>query len=119
MRQLSLFTIPPPTEKISTNLTSDYYPIHRWFNFIAGFSPGFVSRCIQESGLKSRETLIDPFAGLSTSLVQANIEDIHSIGFEPHPFFADISLAKLFPPTRQRQVDDIEQLIKSVKPYTG
>jgi DNA modification methylase len=93
MRQLRLFEYEPSKEKLPTNLTTNRHPIHRWFNFIAGFSPEFVSSCIQESGLTADEMLIDPFSGLSTSLVQANFHGICSVGFEAHPFFYDISLA--------------------------
>jgi len=69
-----------------------------WFNFIAGFSPEFVDQCIKSANLSSSDTVIDPFAGLSTTLVQASFNNLRSIGFETHPFFYDISLAKLFPP---------------------
>ncbi|CBN56725.1 MULTISPECIES: DNA methyltransferase [Kamptonema] len=106
-------------EKLSTNLTANRHPIHRWFNFIAGFSPEFVSNCIQEANLKSNEIIIDPFAGLSTTLVQANREGIQSIGFEVHPFFYDISLAKLFPPKGEQQINNIESICQSVRPYFG
>ena len=99
MRQLKLFEYESPREKLPTNLTTNRHPIHRWFNFIAGFSPEFVTWCIKETNLKASDVLIDPFSGLSTSLVQANIQGISSVGFEAHPFFYDISLAKLFPQT--------------------
>ncbi|WP_202895740.1 hypothetical protein [Iningainema tapete] len=118
MRQLRLFEDEPPKEKLPTNLTSDRHPIHRWFNFIAGFSPEFVTRCIQEADLKASEMLIDPFSGLSTSLVQANSQGICSVGFEAHPFFYDISLAKLFPPTCIQQVDEIKRICQFIEPNT-
>jgi len=106
--------------KLSTNLTTGHYPIHRWFNFIAGFSPEFVGQCLREAGLSSDDVLIDPFAGLSTALVQANFSGIPSIGFEAHPFFYDISRAKVYPPTKKRQIDDVEALCRlAVEPFAG
>lgn len=119
MRQLSLFSEGMRSEKLPTNLTTRQHPIHRWFNFIAGFSPEFVSRCIREAALGSNDILIDPFAGLSTALVQANLEGIRSVGFEVHPFFFDISLAKLEPPRCAREVDLMEALGKSVEAHAG
>jgi DNA modification methylase len=119
MRQLKLFEYESPREKLPTNLTTNRHPIHRWFNFIAGFSPEFVSWCIKEANLKGSDILIDPFSDLSTSLVQANIEGISSVGFEPHPFFYDISLAKLFPPTDIKQVDEIAKICQFVEPLTN
>ena len=32
-----------------TNLTTHRHPVDRWFNFIAGFSPEFVSSCIAKT----------------------------------------------------------------------
>lgn len=119
MKELSLFEFEDvlAKEKLPTNLTSNRHPIHKWYNFIAGFSPEFVSRCIKDADLKADEIIIDPFAGLSTTLVQANLAGFQAVGFEVHPFFYDISLAKLFPPTSQQQVNAIENLCQAVKPY--
>jgi hypothetical protein len=63
MRQLKLFEVSPSKERLSTNLTTNRYAIHRWFNFIAGFSPEFASWCIHEARLKKDGMVIDPFAG--------------------------------------------------------
>ena len=120
IEQPKLFGDAKTREKLSTNLTTRRHPIHRWFNFIAGFSPEFVSGCIDEAGLESEDVLIDPFAGLSTTLLQANFKGVRSIGFEAHPFFYDISQAKLFPPSDLQQVNTIESLCGSgVEPYAG
>jgi len=83
--------------------------VHRWYSFIAGFSPEFVSVCIHRAGGSSQDSLLlDPFAGCGTSLVEANLHGVTSIGFEPHPFFADMATAKLTFPTDQTQCDTIE-----------
>jgi len=103
-------------KNLPTNLTTNYHPIHRWYNFIAGFSPEFVSQCIQESALKQDEVIIDPFAGLSTTLVQSNLEGMNAIGFEVHPFFYEISCAKISPPNEE-QLNDIELRCQSIQPY--
>lgn len=117
MKQISLFEDALPKEKLPTNLTTNRHLIHKWYNFIAGFSPEFVSGCIKDAHLKAEEIIIDPFAGLSTTLVQANLEGFCSVGFEVHPFFYEMSLAKLFPPTRPEQVNTIQNLCQSVEPY--
>jgi hypothetical protein len=117
MTQLSFFSDSLSKHKLPTNLTTRKHPIHRWFNFIAGFSPEFVSSCVETSGLKEDGGyLIDPFAGMSTALVQANIEGVPSVGFEPHPFFYDISAAKLAPPD-SAGIDGIEGMCLSLDPF--
>ncbi len=118
MKQLSLFEEQIPEEKLPTSLTSDRHPIHRWFNFVAGFSPEFVSQCIRNAKLTKEDILIDPFAGLSTSMVQANLEGINAIGFEPNPFLFDLSQAKLFPP-HQEEIENIETLLLSLDLFTN
>jgi len=117
--QLELFPRTISKKKLPTNLTADHHPIHRWFNFTAGFSPEFVKSCIHEAGLKKTEVLIDPFAGLSTALVQANFEGISSVGFEPHPFFFDISQAKINPPKDCTAIEEIKTVLARVSPYNG
>ena len=102
--------------KLPTNLTTGKHVIHRWLNFIAGYSPEYVSSCIQEAGLSKKDILIDPFAGLSTSLIQARLEGIKSIGFEPHPYFYDMSLAKLIPFDNHYIIDHIESFLLNLKP---
>lgn len=117
--QLELFPRAISKKRISTNLTARHHPVHRWFNFIAGFSPEFVTSCIHGANLSKNGLLVDPFAGLSTALVQANFEGIRSIGFEPHPFFFDMSQAKIHPPYDCLAIDDIESRILKIPPYTG
>lgn len=120
MQQLTLLPDSKISGRLPTNLTTNRWPIHRWFNFIAGFSPEFVSQCIQEAGLvKGEGMLIDPFAGLSTALVQANFESVCSVGFETHPFFYDISLAKICPPSSTQNIDHIKSICYSVRPFAG
>ena len=96
-----------PDGLLPTNLTTYRHPIHRWFNFIAGFSPEFVRQCVDSADMRGGGRLIDPFAGLGTALVEANFLGMELVGYEPHPFFADIARAKLNPP---RTLADVAQL---------
>jgi|SRR5436853_2051198 len=117
--QTQMFTDIVPKNKLPTNLTTEYHPIHRWFNFIAGFSPEFVKFCIQDADLTRSHFLIDPFAGLSTSLVQASLEGIESIGFEPHPFFHDISRAKIDLNLTPLVINQIKSYLLQLQPFSG
>ncbi len=78
-------------EKLPTNLTANRHAVHRWFNFVAGFSPEFVEQnCPNQMGA----VILDPFAGCGTTLVVARTLGHKGVGFEPHPFFARIARAK-------------------------
>ena len=57
-----------------TNLRSNRHPIHRWANFIAGYSPEFVSECASDAGLNRCDVVLDPFNGLWTALTQALLD---------------------------------------------
>jgi DNA modification methylase len=114
MNQLTFFNDTLPKQKLPTNLTTRNHAVHRWFNFIAGFSPEFVSQCIEESRVNATDgVLIDPFAGMSTALVQANMDGVQSVGYEPHPFFYDISKAKIHL-TDTECVSEIQQVCESL-----
>ena len=77
--------------------------MHRWSNWIAGFSGEFarsaILRYAQDDGGgsngKSGFLVLDPFAGVGTTLVEANRLGLNSIGFEINPFAALVCRVKL------------------------
>ncbi len=81
--------------RLPTNTTTRFHRVHRWFNFIAGFSPEFVHQRCEIAGLKPGSILLDPFAGCGTSLVAAAERDLYAVGYDPHPVFNRICSAKL------------------------
>jgi DNA modification methylase len=82
-------------DRLPTNTTTRRHRIHRWFNFIAGFSPEFVHQCCTEANLHKHDMLLDPFAGCATSLVVACERGLLARGYDPHPIFGRIARAKL------------------------
>ena len=69
-------------------------PVHRWVPWIAGYSRHFVedaiSRYTSEPGV-----VLDPFAGVGTTLVEADLAGHEAVGFEINPYAAFASRAKL------------------------
>ena len=86
---------PVSKERLPTNTTTYRHPVHRWFNFIAGFSPEFMQLCLDRLDRRSPNVLLDPFAGCATALVAACQHGLEAVGYEPHPVFAKIGRAKL------------------------
>jgi DNA modification methylase len=88
---------PSPAEesgfKDPTFAVNKTLPIHRWVPWIAGFSSQFVKGAIKKY-LSSKGTVLDPFAGVGTTLVDAVIGGHDTIGFEINPYPALASRVK-------------------------
>ncbi|MBI2505648.1 MAG: site-specific DNA-methyltransferase [Candidatus Latescibacteria bacterium] len=69
-------------------------PIHRWVPWIAGFSRQFVQGAIARH-LKKKGTVLDPFSGVGTTLVEAVLSGHDAIGFEINPYAALACRTKL------------------------
>ncbi len=71
-------------------------PVHRWYRYSAGFSADWVRSLIHDrrSGPGSFSVL-DPFAGVGTTLLASEAERVQSWGFETHPFIHRVAVAKL------------------------
>jgi hypothetical protein len=73
-------------------------PIHRWVPWSAGFSAQFVQDAIEKYLPRSKRTqhvVLDPFAGVGTTLVEAIKSGNGTIGFEINPFAALVAAAKI------------------------
>jgi len=74
--------------------TNKSLPVHRWVPWIAGFSCDFVQDILRNH-LHKQGTVLDPFAGVGTTLVEATRLDHHAIGFEINPYAALACRVKL------------------------
>jgi DNA modification methylase len=97
--QPSLFDIPETgAEKAAFSdpafASNKSVPVHRWIPWIAGFSREFVQGAI-ERHLKKRGTVLDPFAGVGTTLVEAILAGHDAVGFEINPYAALACRTKL------------------------
>ena len=83
-------------EKKPTAMTANNHAIHKWFNFVAGYSPEYVEDVIQEYRTRNKSVgvIYDPFSGTATTNVVANSMGVKSIGVERNPFFFKIGRAK-------------------------
>src|SRR5437764_1195086 len=98
--------------RLPTNTTTRFHGLHRWFNFIAGFSPEFVHQCCEAAGLGSADILLDPFAGCATAPLVACERGMRAVGYEPHPVFLRIARAKLLPGDDLGRLDAIETALR-------
>jgi DNA modification methylase len=98
--QLHLFEKKKATEEKGTYFSDPSFasnktlPVHRWVPWIAGFSSDFVSGIIEQY-VDDEGTVLDPFAGVGTTLVEAMKSGHHAIGFEINPYAVMASRLKL------------------------
>lgn len=74
------------------------YPIHRWVPWVAGFSAHFVHDCLTAyipTERRDAAWVLDPFAGVGTTLLEAYLHGYNVIGFEINPYAVLATRSKL------------------------
>lgn len=61
-------------------------PVHRWVPWIAGFASEFVKNAIEGYLPKKKATVLDPFCGVGTTIVESILSGHNAIGFEINPY---------------------------------
>jgi SAM-dependent methyltransferase len=62
-------------------------PVHRWVPWIAGFSSEFAGDALARCA-GAAATVLDPFCGVGTTLVEALVRGHRAVGFEINPYAA-------------------------------
>ncbi|MBI2876370.1 MAG: site-specific DNA-methyltransferase [Candidatus Tectomicrobia bacterium] len=78
-------------------------PIHRWVPWIAGYSAAFVDDVLatyipRNAADEPPAVVLDPFAGVGTTLVQAMLRGYQTVGFEINPYAALAAQVKVRAP---------------------
>ena len=69
-------------------------PVHRWVPWIAGYSKHFVADALARFATRP-SLVLDPFSGVGTTLVEADLAGHEALGFEINPYAAFASRTKL------------------------
>ena len=72
-------------------------PLHRWVPWIAGFSASFVGGVLEAASDRNPQDIVvlDPFAGVGTTLVEAIDRGHDAVGFEINPYAALVCRTKV------------------------
>src|SRR6267378_8051334 len=68
---------------------------HDWYRFVLSFPAHLVRTYVDRFALDSKHTVLDPFCGTGTTLVECKKHAIPSVGIEPNPMAAFASRTKL------------------------
>lgn len=79
-----------PDAKTITNgnnsLSTEDRAFHNWYRFVLSYPPHLVRDYICDFNLDKNDILLDPFCGTGTTIVEAKLNKIKSIGIEANPF---------------------------------
>jgi hypothetical protein len=59
---------------------------HNWYRFVLSYPPHLVRDYIRDFCLCEDDILLDPFCGTGTTIVEAKLKQIKSVGIEANPF---------------------------------
>ncbi len=70
-------------------------PIHRWYQYKEGYSYRLVNKVLQSYPTPEEyQSVLDPFSGAGTTLIEAQAAGLTAVGIELNPFAALLSSAK-------------------------
>jgi hypothetical protein len=87
----------PPVFRDPAFMENRQVPVHRWVPWIAGFSSTFVEDCFSaflKKPSRRKCRVLDPFAGVGTTIVSALKAGHDAFGFEINPYAALACQAK-------------------------
>ena len=61
---------------------------HDWYRFVLSFPPHLVRQYLNEFQLTGDDLVLDPFCGTGTTVVEAKLRGIRSVGLEANRFAA-------------------------------
>ena len=76
-------------------LLSEDRAVHNWYRFVLSFPPHLVRDYLGRLGVGPTDTVLDPFCGTGTTLVECKKLGIASVGIESNPMANLASLVKV------------------------
>ena len=76
---------PRPAAPENNRMRAVDRPIHDWYRFVLSYPPHLVREYLQRFDVTSNSSVLDPFCGTGTTLVECKKLGIGSVGIEPNP----------------------------------
>lgn len=71
--------------RMANRLALEDRAIHDWYRFVLAFPPHLVRAYLGDFGMRPGQTLLDPFCGTGTTLVEGKKFGCNVLGFEANP----------------------------------
>jgi SAM-dependent methyltransferase len=81
--------------RASNRLQAQDQAVHNWYRFVLSFPPHLVRDYLERFRVRSTESVLDPFCGTGTTLVECKKLGIPSVGVEPNPVACFASQVKI------------------------
>ena len=69
--------------------------VHHWYRFVLSFPPHLVQNYLDRFGVEPENTVLDPFCGTGTTLVECKKHGMGSVGLESNPIAHFASAVKV------------------------
>lgn len=69
----------------SNKLATTDRPAHEWYRFVLSYPPHLVRDYLSRFQMTTESTVLDPFCGTGTTIVECKKQGIASVGIEAHP----------------------------------
>ncbi|NUM80816.1 DNA methyltransferase [bacterium] len=84
-----------PFSSLNNKLNFDDKRFHDWYRFVLSYPAHLVKKYIQEFCNDGNDIVLDPFCGTGTTLVEAKLNGVVSVGIEANPFAHFASSTKI------------------------
>ena len=109
----------PPVASAERNRLQDAdRAFHDWYRFVLSFPPHLVRDYVERFALGAGQTVLDPFCGTGTTLVECKKIGVPSIGLEPNPMAHFASAVKVDWAVGRRQLADCAEAVAAAAAKT-
>lgn len=75
----------PRTNHHANKLAREDRAFHDWYRFVLSFPPHLVRGYLERFSVSAGQTVLDPFCGTGTTVVESRLQGMHAIGLEAMP----------------------------------
>ncbi len=87
--------------------------VHEWYRFVLSFPPHLVTDYLERFGIGPSHTVLDPFCGTGTTLVECKKRGIGSVGIESNPMAHFASAVKVDWTAAPAKLEDYAETVVS------